>query len=142
MIKDNPFHAVICLKSWVEQGEKMMSGVLIGPWYMDPDNGEESGPICAKDFDGEHYDAVVSRGPELYGGIKSYPTMKFMARSRSLVPGMLDGMKVLITKYKITAHEFGLDGIATRVLRRVILDVARTYEPRMVEAGFMVPDPE
>lgn len=98
MIQNNPNHALLCLKSWAEQGHKRLEGLK---------------------------------------GIMPPHT-----NTANYLFALTEGFAVLLEKYKITVKEFGLAHIATRVLRRVILDVVRTYEPRMVEAGFLVPDPE
>ncbi len=136
MIENNPNHALRCLKSWVEQGEQMIDEASTGPWTSEfkkksTEYGQDSVWI------NRHMNVMIA---DVVRG-KLQGNAALIVASRSMIPGMLDGMKVLIEKYKVTAREFGLDGIATRVLRRTILDVARAYEPRMVEAGFLVPEP-
>ncbi len=137
MIENNPFHALICLKSWIEQGEKLIEESSSGPWTAElkkksTEYGQDSVWI------NRHMNVMIA---DVVRG-KLQGNGALIAASRSLVPGLIDGMKMLLKKYRLTAKEFGLDHIATRVLRRVILDVARSYEPRMVEAGFLVPDPK
>ncbi len=146
---DDAAHAVRCLESWVKQGEELFRLATKGPWISEKSEMPpiKFGSLGTDRWIGECfiYDEKQFSDSLRYGDKNAVINGNFVAKSRSLVPALIEGIKMVLKELEAIKGMIKKQPYVLRWIERLVqtqqiaTTLAQAYAPHMAEAGFEIP---